>query len=214
MKKFLFVLLFMLSAQVSASVINVDLGVTASETEGDINAFDITSLMEYPLDSPVWAALAAGGNPNTDTLIPINYNVVTGEVFDVKAQAMMVTPNDPGLGGGFILNTQAGFGILPTAFFEVALFDGTDWHTADKITSPGDNTLSFLFEPDFDGLNPLAGGGQAGMLMADVTAGIDPPAPVPVPSAVWLFGSGLIGMVAVARRRNRNMFNNDGSLAV
>ena len=27
---------------------------------------------------------------------------------------------------------------------------------------------------------------------------------VPVPAAVWLFASGLLGMVGVARRRNRN----------
>jgi len=32
-------------------------------------------------------------------------------------------------------------------------------------------------------------------------AGGPPPEPVPVPAAVWLFGSGLMGLVGVARRK-------------
>lgn len=33
--------------------------------------------------------------------------------------------------------------------------------------------------------------------------GFDPPAAVPVPAAVWLFGSGLLGLVGVARRSRK-----------
>lgn len=40
-------------------------------------------------------------------------------------------------------------------------------------------------------------------LAADGTLGYAPPvSQVPVPAAVWLFGSGLIGLIGVARRRN------------
>ncbi|MDH5612971.1 MAG: VPLPA-CTERM sorting domain-containing protein [Gammaproteobacteria bacterium] len=32
---------------------------------------------------------------------------------------------------------------------------------------------------------------------------------VPVPAAVWLFGSGLLGLIGVARRKNHSCINND-----
>ena len=39
-------------------------------------------------------------------------------------------------------------------------------------------------------------------LATQTTRQLDPPPPaVPVPAAVWLFGSGLLGMVGVARRK-------------
>jgi len=41
-------------------------------------------------------------------------------------------------------------------------------------------------------LNPVAGGGFEGELSVNA---------VPVPAAVWLFGSGLIGLIGVARRK-------------
>ncbi len=34
--------------------------------------------------------------------------------------------------------------------------------------------------------------------------GFVPPAQIPVPAAIWLFGSGLLGLVGIARRRQRN----------
>ena len=37
---------------------------------------------------------------------------------------------------------------------------------------------------------------------AGATGSINAPAPVPVPTAVWLFASGLLGLVGVARRRD------------
>lgn len=37
-----------------------------------------------------------------------------------------------------------------------------------------------------------------------ITGGGAPPEPIPVPAAAWLFGSGLVGLVGVARRRRKS----------
>jgi hypothetical protein len=48
-------------------------------------------------------------------------------------------------------------------------------------------------------LNPWASGGSA--LNPGYTSGLIDVAPVPVPAAVWLFGSGLIGLLGFAKRK-------------
>jgi 3D (Asp-Asp-Asp) domain-containing protein len=47
----------------------------------------------------------------------------------------------------------------------------------------------------FDGLNVPGNSISGNTLAVDVRV-------VPIPAAVWLFGSGLLGMVGVARRRS------------
>ena len=53
--------------------------------------------------------------------------------------------------------------------------------------------------PAFPGFQPFF----TGNLTKSVTHTDGPPPAVPVPAAVWLFGSGLVGLVGVARRRRR-----------
>ena len=66
----------------------------------------------------------------------------------------------------------------------------------------GDSYLS----TDVTATNPAGPDGIRGLSMIDgafvgFNANFDFVAPVPVPAAVWLFGSGLLGLVGVARRR-------------
>jgi hypothetical protein len=51
--------------------------------------------------------------------------------------------------------------------------------------------------------NPVFGGKDLSNLTAYAISGdgLEPPAAIPVPAAVWLFGSGLLGLLGVARRR-------------
>jgi len=63
----------------------------------------------------------------------------------------------------------------------------------------GDSNASLLSSPDtylvvFDGLDGSGAKKSGNTLAVDL-------APVPVPAAVWLFGSGLLGLVGIARRK-------------
>ena len=63
----------------------------------------------------------------------------------------------------------------------------------------GDTNFSLLSSPDtylivFDGLDASGGRISGNTLAVDL-------APIPVPAAAWLFGTGLIGLIGVARRK-------------
>jgi hypothetical protein len=193
MKKYLIGLLcLMLSAQVSANSILLQ----GLVNEDDINAFDMSALLTDPIPNPIWGLIAGGSDPNTAAIIPLNFNVFTGETFDVRGEEITVTPlNALNLGDGYVLKTQVGFGIIPDNLFEVVLFDDTDWHVATKIAQVGANSFEFLFQPDF-GARVAGTGTEAGMLIADVQV-----AAVPIPAAAWLFGSSLLGLMGMARRK-------------
>lgn len=72
-----------------------------------------------------------------------------------------------------------------TALFELALYDGTSYIPA-TAASPALSGNAYFVE--------FGPGIQGEILGVDL-------APIPVPAAVWLFGSGLLGLVGVARRR-------------
>lgn len=63
----------------------------------------------------------------------------------------------------------------------------------------GDTNFSLLSSPDtylvvFDGIDGLGDRISGNTLAVDL-------APIPVPAAAWLFGTGLLGIVGIARRR-------------
>ena len=69
--------------------------------------------------------------------------------------------------------------------FILGLNIGGNWLTDTAVVSTGANA----FQVSFDNSGTL------------VTVDVQIVPPVPVPAAVWLFGSGLIGLVGVARRK-------------
>ena len=98
------------------------------------------------------------------------------------------------------ITTTAG---LPT--FSVALFDTHDWHFETVAFPIGDDAA--LLRYDFDHSGPpesmieALGESCCEWEFDHVTlAVVDGSAAVPVPAAVWLMGSGLIGLAGVARR--------------
>ena len=111
--------------------------------------------------------------------------------------------------GGQVVFTDNNDGSWNAEFFDVSEISGgsitlsgnanftlgMDW----GLGYFGDSNATLISSPDtylivFDGYdaqeNPISGN----TLAVDL-------APIPVPAAVWLFGTGLIGLVAVARRK-------------
>lgn len=67
------------------------------------------------------------------------------------------------------------------------------WYEDSSYSLEGGSPDSYLI--NFDGLD------GTGQVVIGSTLGVDLQ-PVPVPAAVWLFGSGLMGLAAIARRRS------------
>ena len=66
----------------------------------------------------------------------------------------------------------------------------------------GSGTCTNYYSTDWDG-DGIRGAGMINGPFPGFNANFDMSAPVPVPAAVWLFGSGLVGLVGVARRRKK-----------
>lgn len=107
--------------------------------------------------------------------------------------------------GGQVVFTDNTDGSWNAAFFNVGGIAGG------SITLSGDNSFSL----GMDWGNGYVGDSNASLLSSPDTYlvvfdGVDKSgntlavdlAPVPVPAAVWLFGTGLLGIVGVARRRH------------
>lgn len=75
--------------------------------------------------------------------------------------------------------------------FSVYLWDTVNWHAPTNATIIGDDAviLEWVFDHGVDTHQSVK------LLAVDVAV-------VPVPAAAWLFGSGLLGMVGVARRKD------------
>ena len=66
------------------------------------------------------------------------------------------------------------------------------------VTSDGAN--NYYVSTDWDG-DGILGGKMINGPFAGFSANFNMVEPVPIPAAVWLFGSGLVGLVGVARRK-------------
>lgn len=85
----------------------------------------------------------------------------------------------------------------------VSIFDGTEWTLLGSVTSTNPGTV-VLSDWDFGGINNVS------LVRIDKTSGtpgkffeaFEGHHPVPVPAAIWLLGSGLLGLVGIRRRKN------------
>ena len=72
--------------------------------------------------------------------------------------------------------------------YQLGFYDGTDWHEVQKIIGAGNSYQIHVENNDGDIVNILQN---------------DAHTTVPIPSAAWLLGSGLIGLIGIRRRRKK-----------
>ena len=130
-----------------------------------------------------------GGTLTYDT--NANEIIITGQVFDSSSTAV----TDAGatlFSGGF-----TGWDYTDTPLYEVFAAEGSGAMSNDILAVMGEEFGTYAFV----GFTIENSGGV--VLSTDfLTASLEPRTPeVPIPPAVWLFGSGLLGLVGVSRRK-------------
>lgn len=71
----------------------------------------------------------------------------------------------------------------------------------DILTWSGDIVTDAVYSKFNPGQYVTTGMFSAGVLGAPLVVNVGPQSEVPVPAAVWLFGSGLLGLIGIARRK-------------
>jgi hypothetical protein len=82
-------------------------------------------------------------------------------------------------------------------YASVVSLEGTTTYALDFTIGPGATIGDYLIDIKV-GLNS-----QRSDITESFLVSVVPPSEIPVPAAAWLFGSGLIGLVGVARRRRK-----------
>jgi hypothetical protein len=154
---------------------SVALGINPRDAKG--NALDTTFIYDSPSFVPFSGAIEHSGR------IQFNDTINVGD-FTIRAETGR--PMDT---SGFVVESTFG---LSAILFDIAnpiveAFDNSLVISADILVSP--ELATTLGDPALAGVD-------AGMALVDARSTV-----VPIPAAVWLFGSGLIGLIAIARRK-------------
>jgi hypothetical protein len=154
---------------------SVSFGINPRDAGG--SALDTTFIYDSPNFAPFSGAIEHSGS------IEFNDSITVGN-FTIRAES-----DRPAGTTGFVVESTLG---LNAVLFDIAnpiieSFDNSLVIAADILVSP--ELADALGNPDFAGID-------AGMALVDARSTV-----VPIPAAAWLFGSGLIGLVGIARRK-------------
>lgn len=144
--------------------------------------------------APTWDTNVSQATPAPGAII--NFDFGGPDVNYYTAASATQAPAVPG--GGPVVNGTAGGGSITVDLSSLfANWNGTDFAQGNSSvtgTTTGGTSFSIAWTSLIGGGPPF--GGQIGTYTATGTLSA-----IPVPAAAWLMGSGLIGLVGVARRR-------------
>lgn len=165
-------------------------------TDGDINAFSLEFDVDPGLPNAELAGyyLFAGDDAGFDGwALPVSElrdlpTVLVGDVDLPSSDSVRIFEDV----AGWFLENSGGDVVFANGSpaFQLAVFDGTDFHGADEFAAAGQNTWGLGFDP-----HPEL---SATALLVDVEPDVSV---IPLPGAAFLMGSGLIGLALVSRRR-------------
>ena len=176
---------------ISASFANAS--TILAPTDGDVNFFAPLGFLDAGLSLAIFDDLqaVAGGSAIDTSAGLLEVQMASGFLFD---SGIIDFLGNVGVGGAYQASNQIDLFDFPVDGsadnFIVGLgvpdgFGGTTWIADSGFFPENANAGTLIFDVGRNGISTIA---------VDVQV-------IPVPAAVWLFGSGLLGLVAVARRR-------------
>ena len=181
-----------------------------STVQAEFHRWEITELFSNADGSIQFIELFETRGANDQNLLNFEMQNITST--NGSSTNTLLFPND------LPSNTANKFFIIATAGFEGLAGFTPDYIMSDSFLFIDGGTVNFaggtsivthgalpidgILSLNVDSAGVISTGTNSPTNFAGATGSIDASAVVPVPAAVWLFGSGLIGVVAVARRRN------------
>ena len=141
----------------------------------------------------------ATNNINAFQGYQVNNPLPVGTGCGTNPSCVITNPTDPGFGGNSTWGNNFGGNGTPsnvgTGFGSSLYFYYLTGSGSSSTIGAGSNAIQTAFaNATGDGMWSLSANGTATYAIPGVSA-------VPVPAAAWLFGSGLLGLVGIARRK-------------
>jgi len=135
-----------------------------------------------------------------DTFFGVNWSTSGGTLYGEGTYTVSTVDPAPGVSGGDYTFTVGAGQLGANIDFAWGGTTGIDVVMVWDVIDNGDGTTSYI-STDWDN-NGVLGAGMIDGPFGGFSANFDmTTSEVPVPAAVWLFGSGLIGLAGIARRR-------------